>query len=95
MTHQHTDLQQTSTQEALFCKALKDLQKFPGWYELLLNASIGEREYFVVDTLADLDAGFKLQYLGFVRYSYLFNGFLATPAGHEFLVWLDINEDAK
>lgn len=96
MTQQHTNLQHNSTQEAVFCKALKSLQKFPGWYELLLNASIGDREYFVVDTPAGLDAAFRLQSLGLVYYSRLFQGVLATPDGKAFLVWLDgTNQEIK
>lgn len=81
--------------DVLFCHALRALHRFPGWYELLLNASIGDREYYVLDTPDQLNAAFKLQSLGFVYYSRLFEGVLTTPNGKAFLVWLDVNEVVK
>lgn len=96
MAHIPTETQHNSDRDAAYCRALKALQKCPGWYEILLNASIGEREYFLIDTRAALNAALKLQSLGFVHYSYLFRGVLATPDGKAFLVWLDgTNQEIK
>lgn len=89
MAHLPTETQQNSDRDAAYCRALKSLQKFPGWYDVLLNASIGDREYYVLETRGQLNAAFKLQSLGFVYYSRLFEGVLATPDGKAFLVWLD------